>query len=54
MSHKQKVYAVVFCCWLTFPLLCVWLMLTHPGKCAVAWKRELSGTWFSVKNGDPK
>lgn len=46
---RLKLAFAVFCCWITFPLLCVWLMLTHPGKCALIWKKELSGTWWNNK-----
>ncbi len=35
--------------WITFPALCVWLMLTQPGKCILIWKKELSGTWWNNK-----
>ena len=33
--------------WFSFPALCVWLMVTHPGKCAKAWKMEITDTWFN-------
>jgi len=46
---RTNVYAFIFISWLLMPLMCVWLMLTHPGKCAVIWKRELTGTWFKEK-----
>jgi len=34
--------------WLAFPLLALWLWLTHPGKVLKAWKMELSNTWFGT------
>ena len=37
--------------WGLFPVMAIWLMLTHPGKCALIWKKELTGTWFVDKKG---
>ncbi len=42
-----EVWLVVVVGWLLFPLLALWLMLTHPGKCAWIWKMELTGAWWS-------
>ena len=36
----------VVCAWALFPLMAIWLMLTHPGKCAKIWNMEICGTWF--------
>jgi len=44
--NKAKALWVVLCCWITFPILALWLMLTHPGKCALIWKKEMCGTWW--------
>ncbi|MCD9046820.1 hypothetical protein [Luteimonas sp. MHLX1A] len=44
---KPRVLAFIAFCWLLMPLMCIWLMLTHPGKCALIWKREITGTWFN-------
>ncbi len=44
--RRWQVIAFVFAAWALMPVIALWLMLTHPGKCALIWKRELTGTWF--------
>ena len=43
INHK---YFVVLIAWALFPLIAIWLMITHPGKCALIWKKEMKGDWF--------
>lgn len=49
MKKKFDLFFVVTFAWITFPLVAAWIMLTHPGKCALIWKREIEGTWFEKK-----
>jgi len=48
-KKNHQFWLFVFLSWLSFPILAVWLMLTHPGKCAACWKNELTGSWFTKK-----
>ena len=45
-DRNATFYVFLFLAWALMPLMTVWLMLTHPGKCALIWKREITGTWF--------
>ena len=45
-QKKLEVALFIAISWALMPLMCFWLMLTHPGKCALIWKRELTGTWW--------
>lgn len=39
-----KLFVIV--AWLIFPLVALFIWLTHPGKCAMILKKELTGTWW--------
>ena len=52
--NKSRVYTFIFFSWLLMPVMCAWLMLTHPGKCALIWKRELTGTWWKGDSDAPR
>lgn len=41
-----KKIIVIGILWAMFPLMALWLMITHPGKCALIWKKELEGSWW--------
>jgi len=47
MMKKINIAFVVFVLWTLFPVIALWLMLTHPGKCALIWKKELENSWWS-------
>ena len=45
-KRNWQFWIFIFLSWITFPLMAIWLMLTHPGKCAKVWKMEICGIWF--------
>lgn len=40
-----QLWAFVLIAWATFPIAAAWLMLTHPGRCAMITRRLLLGEW---------
>jgi hypothetical protein len=44
--RNWQFWVFVFVAWVTFPLTAIWIFFTHPGKCALILKKEITGSWF--------
>jgi hypothetical protein len=38
-------WVFVICAWAAMPLMCVWVMATHPGRCAWIWYKVVNNEW---------
>jgi len=51
-KNSWQFWLFVFLAWALFPFMALWLWLTHPGKCALIWKKEVTGEWFITRSGE--
>ena len=48
-QNTWQFWAFLLLSWLAFPITCLWLMATHPGRCALITKRVLLNDWDLAK-----
>ena len=44
-KNSWQFWAFVGTSWILFPITAAFLMLTHPGRCALITKRVVTGDW---------